>query len=79
MSKLVCKSCESEKVITVDRSYTKSWKYEIKRNLPGAVYIEKSSISISIHKYACMECGNVFEHISKDDLEKYKELKPYFI
>lgn len=70
-----CNKCQSSDVIEVGSFYI-SKKYE--GSIGGRTHPETGSISIPIVKYACLECGHVFEKISKENANKYKEIRPYF-
>lgn len=78
MSKLRCPFCKSENLEYLPTNDAIHKNYVIERNQGMMSSMETGSYYYPIIKAICLECGNVFQKMSDENLKKYHQEKPYF-
>ena len=74
-----CKNCESTNIVHLKSYNGPSREFVEVKNIVGGIYTTKGAVSLSMSKYLCLDCEQIFEVVDKSSLNEYKEKMPYFI
>lgn len=73
-----CPFCKSENIEILSSWDSIDKAYQKENNFGGMYSREEGTFKYPIIKAICLDCGNVFQKMNEENLQKYQEEKQFF-